>query len=306
MVSFYCWLNPTKTTPYPVRLGVIVTMSQIRNKTHIFLAVMILAMLFPNLISAQQVPPHIIVGAASNNGIPVPTGTTISALIDGTKIGTARTAGSGNFTLMAGNSNSYEGKTMSFSIGDSSASETLVWKKGEATKLNLTVGTPGSTESIAPIVTTGESGAAGAQGPKGATGEVGPTGEAGPVGPLGPIGPRGEAGPVGPTGNAGTDAPLNTFSLIALLIAVITIVVSIATNIGGYIALILFVVTNVVSVFGGNKPETSGIPINYTSPDIDPPSPNISIPSENICGKCNASYDPSDIFCGSCGIRIPR
>ena len=97
---------------------------------------MILAMLFPNLISAQQVPPHIIVGAASNNGIPVPTGTTISALIDGTKIGTARPAGSGNFTLMAGNSNSYEGKTMSFSIGDSSASETLVWKKGEATNIS--------------------------------------------------------------------------------------------------------------------------------------------------------------------------
>ena len=263
-------------------------------------------MLFPNLISAQQVPPHIIVGTASNNGTPVPTGTTISALIDGTTIGTARTSGSGNFTLMAGKSNSYEGKTMSFSIGDSSASETLVWKKGEATKLNLTVGTPGSTESIAPIVTTGESGAAGPQGPKGATGEVGPTGEPGPVGPLGPIGPRGETGPIGPIGNAGTDAPLNTFSLIALLIAVITIVVSIATNIGGYIALILFVVTNVVSVFGGNKPETSGIPINYTSPDIDPPSPNTSIPSQNICGKCNASYDPSDIFCGSCGIRIPR
>ena len=86
MVSFYCWLNPTKTTPNPVRLGVIVTMSQIKNKTHIFLAIMILAMLFPNLISAQQVPPHIIVGTASNNGTPVPTGTTISALIDGTKI----------------------------------------------------------------------------------------------------------------------------------------------------------------------------------------------------------------------------
>ena len=268
---------------------------------------MILAMLFPNLISAQQVPPHIIVGAASNNGIPVPTGTTISALIDGAKIGTARTAGSGNFTLMAGNSNSYEGKTMSFSIGDSSASETLVWKKGEATKLNLTVGTPGSTESIAPIVTTtGETGALGPPGPKGITGETGPTGPQGKPGPTGPRGPIGETGPIGPVGNAGTDAPLNTFSLIALLIAVITIVVSIATNIGGYIALILFVVTNVVSVFGGNKPEPSGIPINYTSPDIDPPSPNISIPSQNICGKCNASYDPSDIFCGSCGIRIPR
>ena len=303
MVSFYCWLNPTKTTPYPVRLGVIVTMSQIRNKTHIFLAVMILAMLFPSLISAQQVPPHIIVGAASNDGVPVPMGTTISALVDGVKIGAARTAGSGTFTLMAGNSNSYEGQIMTFTIGNSSASETLVWKKGEATKLDLTVGTPGSTESIAPIVTTGESGAAGSQGPKGVAGEVGPQG---PSGPEGPIGPRGETGPIGPIGNAGTDAPLNTFSLIALLIAVITIVVSIATNIGGYIALILFVVTNVVSVFGGNKPETSGIPINYTSPDIDPPSPNISIPSENICGKCNASYDPSDIFCGSCGIRIPR
>ena len=284
-------------------------MPQIKNKIHIFLAVMILAMLFPNLVSAQQVPPHIIVGAASNNGVPVPVGTTISALIDDTKIGTARTAGSGNFTLMAGNSNSYEGKTMSFSIGDSSASETLGWKKGEATKLNLTVGTPGSTESITPIVTTGATGAsgvAGPQGPKGATGEVGPTGDTGPVGPVGPIGPRGENGPIGPIGNSGTDAPLNTFSLIALLIAVITIVVSIATNIGGYIALILFVVTNVVSVFDGNKPKTSAIPINYASRDIDPLSPTIPIPSEHICGECNASYNPSDIFCGSCGIRIPR
>ena len=306
MISCQRWLNPTKITPNPVRLGVMVKMPQINKKIHIFLAIMILAMLFPSLISAQQVPPHIIIGAASNGGVPVPTGTTITALVDGVKIGAARTAGSGTFTLMAGNSNSYEGKTMTFTIGNSSASETLVWKKGEATKLNLTVGTPGSTESIAPIVTTGESGAAGPQGPKGAAGEVGPPGPQGPSGPEGPIGPRGETGPIGPIGNAGTDAPLNTFSLIALLIAVITIVVSIATNIGGYIALILFVVTNVVSVFGGNKPETSGIPINYTSPDIDPPSPNISIPSENICGKCNASYDPSDIFCGSCGIRIPR
>ena len=267
---------------------------------------MILAMLFPSLISAQQVPPHIIIGAASNGGVPVPTGTTITALVDGVKIGAARTAGSGTFTLMAGNSNSYEGKTMTFTIGNSSASETLVWKKGEATKLNLTVGTPGSTESIAPIVTTGESGAAGPQGPKGAAGEVGPPGPQGPSGPEGPIGPRGETGPIGPIGNAGTDAPLNTFSLIALLIAVITIVVSIATNIGGYIALSLFVVTNVVSVFDGNKPKTSAIPINYASRDIDPLSPTIPIPSEHICGECNASYNPSDIFCGSCVIRIPR
>jgi len=281
-------------------------MPQIKNKIHIFLAVMILTMLFPGLVSAQQVPPHIIVGAASNGGVPVPVGTTISALVNGAKIGTARTAGSGTFTLMAGKSDSYEGKTMTFTIGDSSASETLVWKKGEATKLNLTVGTPGSTEASAPIVITGETGIAGPPGPKGETGEGGPTGPQGKSGPTGPTGPIGETGPTGPIGNAGTDAPLNTFSLIALLIAVITIVVSIATNIGGYIALSLFVVTNVVSVFGGNKPETSGIPINYTSPDIDPPSPNISIPSENICGKCNASYDPSDIFCGSCGIRIPR
>ncbi len=248
-------------------------------------------------MSAQNVPPHVIIGVASNNGVPVPAGTTISALVDNLKIGTSRTSGSGNFTLMAGNSDSHSDKTMTFSIGDSIANETLKWKKGEATRLNLTVRTSAQ-EPLDPVATTGEAGAIGSSGPKGATGESGPRGPQGPDGPIGPTGSIGKSGPLGPQGNPGPNAPIDTFTLIALLVSLITIVVSVATNIGGYIALSLFVVTNIASIFRRNKNRSKsyGVPINYTSPNIDPPSPSISISSDNICGQCQAKVDPSDLF----------
>lgn len=275
-------------------------MTQIKKTYVLILMLLSLTILFPIGISAQQVPPHIIIGTAYNNGIPVVAGTTISALVNETTIGTARTSGAGRFTLMAGNSNSYAGKTITFSIGNDSASETLQWKKGEATKLNLNVGSPSAISSDIPVTTTaavGEKGNTGLPGPKGPTGDVGPTGSQGELGSTGPVGPIGNIGPTGPQGEPGINAPMNTFALIAVLIAVITIVVSVATNIGNYSAILVFIITIFVSIFRKNQSE-------YSSPSSDYSLLNTNIPAVKICDNCGSEISTSDLFCANCGARV--
>tara|TARA_B100000029_G_scaffold56793_1_gene51423 strand:- start:5929 stop:6756 length:828 start_codon:yes stop_codon:yes gene_type:complete len=265
-------------------------------KKTILITVCSLTFLMPSLIYAQQVPPHVIIGTAYNDGVPVISGTPIAALVDGLQIGKTRTSGSGQFSLYAGESNSYSGKTMTFRIDGNSASETLKWKKGEVTKLNLTVGPTSineTTTNTAPIASSGEPGTVG---PKGPTGDPGPTGPQGETGSIGPVGPMGDVGPQGPVGEPGVNAPLNTFELIAILLAVITIVISIATNMGSYMALGIFGVTIIVSIFSRKQNDNSFHQISH-------PQTITHLPATNICLHCNAQLNASDLFCADCGAK---
>ena len=116
------------------------------------LAVMAILWTIPVMAFAQEVPPAIVIGKATNNGVPVATGTTVSALVNGADVGSAKTSADGKFTVTA---KGVKGDTLTFKIGDGAANETAeLADNGEILKMDLSVGA---------------SAAAGSDGAKGAT-----------------------------------------------------------------------------------------------------------------------------------------
>ena len=178
----------------------------------------------PVMAFAQEVPPAIVIGKATNNGVPVATGTTVSALVDGADVGSAKTSADGKFTVTA---KGVKGDTLTFKIGDGAANETAeLADNGEILKMDLSVGASaaaGSDGAKGATGATGKAGPAGAQGPAGAKGDTGAAGPAGAAGAQGPQGPAGAAGAQGPAGAAGSGGGMG---IIALILSIVAIVVA--------------------------------------------------------------------------------
>ena len=188
------------------------------------LAVMAILWTIPVMAFAQEVPPAIVIGKATNNGVPVATGTTVSALVDGADVGSAKTSADGKFTVTA---KGVKGDTLTFKIGDGAANETAeLADNGEILKMDLSVGASaaaGSDGAKGATGATGKAGPAGAQGPAGAKGDTGAAGPAGAAGAQGPQGPAGAAGAQGPAGAAGSGGGMG---IIALILSIVAIVVA--------------------------------------------------------------------------------
>ena len=176
------------------------------------LATMVVALFFLlyGTTSAQRVIPHAFLGLATVNGSPAADGTVVAALIDGVQVA-AKSVVDGSYPvlLVESTTESFVGKTVTFTIGGIQASETAVWQQGEVTELNLTatpiavlIGTPTPTPVLV-VGPQGEPGPQGLQGPPGLQGPAGPPGSGGPAGPAGSAGPAGVAGPPGAQGSAG-------------------------------------------------------------------------------------------------------
>ena len=191
------------------------------------LAVMAILWTIPVMAFAQEVPPAIVIGKATNNGVPVATGTTVSALVDGADVGSAKTSADGKFTVTA---KGVKGDTLTFKIGDGAANETAeLADNGEILKMDLSVGTSasaGSDGAKGATGATGKAGPAGAQGPAGAKGDTGAAGAAGPAGAAGAAGPQGPAGPAGAQGHAGAAGSGGGMGIIALIRSIVAIVVA--------------------------------------------------------------------------------
>ena len=185
------------------------------------LAVMAILWTIPVMAFAQEVPPAIVIGKATNNGVPVASGTTVSALVNGADVGSAKTSADGKFTVTA---KGVKGDTLTFKIGDGAANESAeLADNGEILKLDLTVGTSAGAGSDGAKGATGATGKAGAQGPAGAKGDTGAAGPAGAAGAAGPQGPAGLAGAQGPAGAAGSGGGMG---IIALILSIVAIVVA--------------------------------------------------------------------------------
>ena len=188
------------------------------------LAVMAILWTIPVMAFAQEVPPAIVIGKATNNGVPVATGTTVSALVNGADVGSAKTSADGKFTVTA---KGVKGDTLTFKIGDGAANETAeLADNGEILKMDLSVGASaaaGSDGAKGATGATGKAGPAGAQGPAGAKGDTGAAGPAGAAGAQGPQGPAGAAGAQGPAGAAGSGGGMG---IIALILSIVAIVVA--------------------------------------------------------------------------------
>ena len=167
-----------------------------------------LLLMLPSVVSAQKVIPHAFLGSATVNGSPAADGTAVAALVDGKEV----ISGAYPVLLVEPSGESFEGKTVTFTIGGIAAAQTFIWQQGAVTELNLTatpvIGSPDSTPTPAPVLMPGpkgDAGPSGQQGLQGVQGPAGPPGSAGPAGPAGAAGPAGVAGPPGSQGLTGPD-----------------------------------------------------------------------------------------------------
>ena len=160
------------------------------------LAVMAMVLIVPAVAFAQAVPPHIFIGSVTVNGLNAPSGTVVSAVIDGVEQGNTTVSNAGSYTLQVSQGS---GTDVVFMVDTLTASETATWQQGGADVLNLTAG------AGAAVTSSGEAGAAGATGSKGSKGDKGDAGDRGPAGPAGPAGAAGAAGADGEAGPAGAD-----------------------------------------------------------------------------------------------------
>ena len=159
------------------------------------LAVMAMVLIVPAVAFAQAVPPHIFIGSVTVNGLSAPSGTVVSAVIDGVEQGNATVSTAGSYTLQVSQGS---GTDVVFMVDTLTASETATWQQGGADVVNLTAGTGAAATST-------EAGADGAKGSKGSKGDKGDAGDRGPAGPAGPAGAAGADGSDGKAGAAGSD-----------------------------------------------------------------------------------------------------
>jgi hypothetical protein len=185
------------------------------------LAVMAILWTIPAMAFAQEVPPAVVIGTASNNGVPVAAGTTITAHVSGSDVGSALTSAGGKFQVTA---KGVKGDTLTFTIGEATASESIkLADSGEILRQDLSVGANSGSAGSA-----GSKGATGAAGAKGDSGAKGDTGAAGAAGAAGPSGAAGAAGPAGAAGASGADGTSGggSMGIIALILAIVAIVVA--------------------------------------------------------------------------------
>ena len=101
------------------------------------LAVMMMVLMVPAVASAQQVPPHILTGTVTVNGLSAPAGTAVYAFIDGVQQGSATVAANGTYVLQVSQGS---GTDISFLVDTLTAAETASWEQGGADVLDLTAG----------------------------------------------------------------------------------------------------------------------------------------------------------------------
>jgi hypothetical protein len=196
--------------------------------------IVVLLLMLPSVVSAQRVIPHAFLGSATVNGSPAANGTVVAALVDGQQMAAKSvTGGTYPVLLVEPSGESFDGKTVTFTIGGIAAAQTYIWQQGEVTELNLTatpvIGSPAATPTPAPVLVLGpkgDAGPTGQQGLQGVQGSAGPPGSGGPAGPAGSAGPAGVAGPsgsqglTGPDGDTGTDGN-SLVGILALIFAVL-------------------------------------------------------------------------------------
>jgi len=90
-------------------------------------------------ITGQRVIPHAFLGLATVNGNPAADGTVVAAFVDGQQVDEKYvTGGAYPVLLVAPTTDSFVGKTVTFTVGGLPAVETFSWRQGEVTELNLT------------------------------------------------------------------------------------------------------------------------------------------------------------------------
>ena len=181
-------------------------------------------------------PPATLFGMVTADGLPVPEGTMITAMVGDEKVGSTMVMAGGAFGPLELMQPSGGDMMVTFMIGDRMSSFTYEWMSGGLDREMITADLADDAGAMGPAGMDGAAGAPGVAGPKGdpgapgaqgAPGTQGPAGEPGVGGVDGAAGTQGPQGPVGGAGSAGS------MGIIALIVAIVAAVIGVIAIIMG-------------------------------------------------------------------------
>ena len=186
--------------------------------------------------TAGNLPPATLFGMVTADGLPVPEGTMITAMVGDEKVGSTMVMAGGSFGPLELMMPSGDDMMVTFMIGDRMSSFTYDWMSGGLENKMITanladesgaMGRPGMDGAAGAAGVAGPKGDPGAPGGQGAPGAQGPAGEPGAAGVDGAAGTQGPQGPVGGAGSAGS------MGIIALIVAIVAAVIGVIAIIMG-------------------------------------------------------------------------
>ena len=186
--------------------------------------------------TAGNLPPATLFGMVTADGLPVPEGTMITAMVGDEKVGSTMVMAGGSFGPLELMMPSGDDMMVTFMIGDRMSSFTYDWMSGGLENKMITanladdagaMGRPGMDGAAGAAGVAGPKGDPGAPGGQGAPGAQGPAGEPGVAGVDGAAGTQGPQGPVGGAGSAGS------MGIIALIVAIVAAVIGVIAIIMG-------------------------------------------------------------------------
>ena len=186
--------------------------------------------------TAGNEPPATLFGMVTADGLPVPEGTMITAMVGDEKIGSTMVMPGGSFGPLQLMRPSGQDMMVTFMVGDRMSSFTYEWMSGGLANEMITANLADDAGAMGPAGMAGAAGAPGVAGPKGdpgAPGEQGAPGAQGPAGEPGAAGADGAAGGQGPQGPVGGAGSAGSMGIIALIVAIVAAVIGVIAIIMG-------------------------------------------------------------------------
>ena len=178
-------------------------------------------------------PPATLFGMVTADGLPVPEGTMITAMVGDEMVGSTMVMAGGTFGPLELMEPSGDDMMVTFMVGDRMSAFTYDWMSGGLENEMITANLADDAGAMGPA---GMDGAAGVAGPKG---DAGADGMDGDQGAMGPQGPAGEPGADGAAGGQGTQGPVGgagsagSMGIIALIVAIVAAVIGVIAIIMG-------------------------------------------------------------------------
>ena len=183
--------------------------------------------------TSGNTPPATLFGMVTADGLPVPEGTMITAMVGDEKIGSTMVMAGGSFGPLELMEPSGDDMTVTFMVGDRMSAFTYDWMSGGLENEMITANLADDAGSMGPAGAAGAAGVAGPKGDPGAPGEQGAPGAQGPAGEPGAAGADGAAGGQGPQGPVGGAGSAGSMGIIALIVAIVAAVIGVIAIIMG-------------------------------------------------------------------------
>ena len=183
--------------------------------------------------TSGNTPPATLFGMVTADGLPVPEGTMITAMVGDEKVGSTMVMAGGSFGPLELMEPSGDDMTVTFMVGDRMSAFTYDWMSGGLENEMITANLADSMGSMGPAGVAGAAGVAGPKGDPGAPGEQGAPGAQGPAGEPGAAGADGVAGGQGPQGPVGGAGSAGSMGIIALIVAIVAAVIGVIAIIMG-------------------------------------------------------------------------